>query len=87
MFFKKFATIHAQLASYKSKLMNEAEENGTPFTRPLMLHFPDSLDARREHSEFMLGPCLLMAPVFSDTDSSREVFLPGPAKWTHAWSG
>ena len=28
-----------------------------------------------------------MAPVFSETDTKRSVYLPGPATWTHAWSG
>lgn len=87
LFFKKFAVIHARLAAYKYRLMHEAEHFGTPFTRPLLLHFPENKRARREHSEFMLGKCLLMAPIFSASEDSREVFLPGPATWTHAWSG
>jgi alpha-glucosidase len=87
LFFKKFATIHAKLADYKFKLMKDAQENGTPFTRPLMLHFPSNDTARKIHSEFMLGPCILVAPVFSRTDKTRTVFLPGPATWTHAWTG
>ena len=28
-----------------------------------------------------------MAPVFSETETQRNVYLPGPAEWTHAWSG
>ena len=35
----------------------------------------------------MLGYNLLMAPVFSGTDVSRNVYLPGPATWTHMFSG
>lgn len=28
-----------------------------------------------------------MAPIFSETDVSRSVYLPGPARWTHGWTG
>ena len=86
-FFKKFADIHRKLADYKIKLMNEAEQDGTPFTRPLMLHFPNDPVARKEFSEFMLGECILMAPTFSETDTTRNVYLPGPATWTNVWTG
>jgi len=33
----------------------------------------------------MLGDCLLVAPVFSETAESRDVYLPGPAAWRYLW--
>lgn len=66
-FMKKFVKIHAALSDYKISLMKEAYESGTPFTRPLLLHFPDDERARQNSSEFMLGKCLLVAPIFSET--------------------
>lgn len=35
----------------------------------------------------MLGENVLMAPVFADGQTSRDVVLPGPAEWTHMWTG
>jgi len=86
-FFKKFVDIHVTLADYKMDLMNEAHEKGTPFTRPLMLHYPHDPIARKQNSEFLLGENILVAPMFKEGADKRDVYLPGPAKWTHMWSG
>ena len=79
--------IHVKLADYKMDLMNESYEKGTPFTRALMLHFPNDKTAREQNSEFLLGENILCAPIFKKKATSRKVYLPGPAKWTHLWSG
>lgn len=76
-----------KLADYKMDLMRDAEENGTPFTRPLMLHFPNDHRARHESSQFMLGENILVAPVFNTGKDTRSVYLPGPAEWKHLWTG
>lgn len=41
-----------------------------------MLNYPDNHRARTEHSEFMLGEDLLMAPVFNGEATKRNVYLP-----------
>jgi len=87
LFFKKFVEIHVKLADYKLNLMKEAEEKGSPFTRSLMMHFPDDPHARRSDSEFMLGENILVAPIFLKDAVERDVYLPGPAEWTHLWDG
>ena len=86
LFFKKFVDIHVKLADYKMSLMEEASRLGSPFTRPLMIHFPHDAVARKENSEFMLGENILVAPVFEEGATTRDVYLPGPAEWTHLWS-
>ena len=50
LFFKKFTEIHVKMADYKMQLMQEANQKGTPFTRPMLLHFPHDKRARLEHS-------------------------------------
>ena len=85
--FKNFTEIHVALGDYKAMLVEEATTKGTPFTRPCLLHFPDSPGARAEHSEFMLGPNILMAPMMNKFFSHRHVYLPGPANWTYLWTG
>lgn len=78
------------LADYKQSLMREAAEYGTPVTRPLLLHFSHDERARADYSELMLGENILMAPVFGSAvarEDKRDVYLPGPATWTHLWLG
>ena len=87
LFFKKFVDLHVKMADYKMLLMQEANQKGTPFTRPMLLHFPHDARARVEHSQFMLGENLLMAPVFVDGAASRDVYLAGPATWKYLWTG
>lgn len=35
----------------------------------------------------MLGENILCAPIFKEGATSRDIYLPGPAKWTHLWEG
>ena len=64
LFLKKFVDLHVKMADYKMQLMQEANQKGTPFTRAMLLHFPHDARARIEHSQFMLGENILMAPIF-----------------------
>jgi alpha-D-xyloside xylohydrolase len=66
--------------------MIEAETQGTPVVRPLLLHFGHDPVARQMTTEFMLGENILVAPVLDDSDK-RDVYLPGPAEWTYLWHG
>lgn len=87
LFMKKFVDLHVKMADYKMKLMEEARDLGTPFTRSMMLHFHEDSRARIDDSQFMLGENILMAPVFQHNADSRNVYLPGPATWKHLWTG
>jgi alpha-glucosidase (family GH31 glycosyl hydrolase) len=67
-------------------LMVEANEKGSPVTRPLLLHWPESDTARSIDSQFMLGENILMAPAFGANITEREVFLPGSEVWLNLWT-
>ena len=84
---KKFTDLHVRMADYKLALMEEASSEGSPVVRSMLLHFPSDPRARVEHSQFMLGPSILMAPVLEAGKDSRDVYLAGPATWKHLWSG
>lgn len=87
LFFKKFVDLHVKMADYKMKIMEEARDKGTPFTRSMMLHFHEDSRARADNSQFMLGENILMAPIFQHNADTRNVYLPGPATWKHLWTG
>ena len=40
--------------------MKESQKKGSPFTRALMLHYPNDSKARSTNNEFMLGENILM---------------------------
>ena len=83
---KKFVDIHVALRTYKQFLIEEATKNGTPVVRPLMLHFPADIEARKIYSQFMLGENILVTPVFGEMEHV-DVYLPGKTEWTHLWTG
>lgn len=81
-FFSKFIKIHVGLKDYKMKLMKEAQEDGVPPLRSLLLEFHEDDDARKIKDQFMLGTDLMMAPIFKAGATSRKVYMP-KGKWTH----
>jgi hypothetical protein len=83
---KKFTEIHIGLSEYKMSLMQEANSQGTPVTRPLLLHWPESDTARAVDSQFMLGENIMMAPAFLADIEEIEMFLPGPENWLNLWT-
>lgn len=55
---------------------------GVPFMRPLFVQYPEDpacYDDTWESTEFFLGPDLLVAPVLSETENTRKVYLPAGA--------
>ena len=81
-FFSTFVKIHVSLKSYKMKLMDEAESEGVPPLRSLLLEYPEDKTAVKIKDQFMLGTDLLMAPIFKKDSTERHVYLP-QGKWTH----
>jgi hypothetical protein len=80
--FGRFAHVFANLAPYKKDLMAEAYATGVPLCRPMMLHYPDDSRARATSDQLMLGPELIMAPIFKHDASTRDVYLPrGSGVW------
>lgn len=63
----------------------EAHTTGVPLMRPMLLDFPDDPTARALDRQYMLGPDLLVAPVFS-ADGDVEFYVP-EGTWTHLLTG
>lgn len=64
---------------------NQARVKGHPLQRAMFLEFPDDRTTHHLDRQYMLGPSLLVAPVFVPTEEESEYYLPA-GRWTHFWS-
>jgi alpha-D-xyloside xylohydrolase len=80
---REFARLRYRLLPYLWGLAHEALA-GVPVARPLFLEFPDDPLAPQVDLEYMLGPYLLVAPVFDD-GGRRQVYLPS-GQWFDFWT-
>jgi len=76
-----FTRQKCQLMPYLYRAAIEASEKGTPVMRSMLLSFPDELSCRYLDRQYMLGPSLLVAPVFS-AEGHVEYYLPS-GRWTN----
>ena len=82
---RRFARLKASLTPYLVRIGREARETGLPLMRPMTLAFPDDPATAYLDRQYMLGPDLLVAPVFS-ADGDVEFFLPA-GQWTSLLTG
>ena len=82
---REFGALRERLRPYLVALAKEAEEKGLPLARPMCLEFPEDPTCRALDLQYMLGPGLLVAPVFRE-DDTVEYYLPA-GKWTDWWTG
>ena len=84
---KQYLNIREKMKPYISVVMKEAHTDGAPVMRPLFYEFPEDKRAWMIENAFMFGSSLLVAPILYAGKTSREVYLPGGAKWRDVWSG
>ena len=82
---RKYSELRYQLMPYTYTLAREARDRGLPLMRAMWLHYPDDVRARGLGNQFMWGPDLLVAPVFTKGASSRDVYLP-KGEWYDWWT-
>ena len=63
---KDCVTRKLSLMPYLLKCALESKERGTPVMRAMLLEFPEDHNVWNVDTQFMLGPNLLVAPVFSE---------------------
>ncbi len=81
--YRLLTQLRAQLKPYLISLGREAARTGLPLMRPMALEFPDDPRFVAEDSQYMLGPDVLVAPVFEDGASGRRVKFPA-GRWRSA---
>ncbi len=78
--------IYTMLSPYTKGLVQENAAKGTPVQRPLFLHHEDDERSYTEQFEYLLGRDVLVAPVYTEGATEREVYLPSD-EWIHLWTG
>ncbi|MEU7280624.1 alpha-xylosidase [Streptomyces sp. NPDC045431] len=82
---RRFTELKHRLMPYLYGAAVEAHRTGVPLMRPMLLEFPDDPGCRTLDRQYMLGPDLLVAPVFT-TEGDVEFYLP-EGVWTHLLTG
>ena len=82
---RAFTKLKCRLMPYLFAAAAEATRSGAPMMRAMMLEFPDDPACETLDRQYMLGPSLLVAPVFSE-DGQASFYLP-EGRWTHLLSG
>ncbi|GAA3011861.1 alpha-xylosidase [Microbacterium aurantiacum] len=82
---RRFTRLKMRLMPYLFGLGEEAAASGVPLMRPMVLEFPDDPAAAYLDRQYMLGPDLLVAPVFR-ADGRVSFYLPA-GEWTHLLTG
>ncbi|GAA1055223.1 alpha-xylosidase [Agromyces luteolus] len=78
---RTFAKLKASLRPYLVAAGEEAHRMGTPIMRPMQLAFPGDPAVAYLDRQYLLGPDLLVAPVFS-ASGDVEYYLPA-GTWTN----
>ena len=82
---REFARLRYRLLPYLYALAHEAHETGLPVARPLWLEYPHDPHSPYVDRQYLLGPYLLVAPVFNE-EGRCNVYLP-PGRWYDWWDG
>lgn len=82
---RQYSELRYQLMPYTYTLTWQARETGMPLMRAMWLHYPDDENIRGLGSQYLWGPSLLVAPVFTKGATSRVVYLP-KGQWYDWWT-
>jgi alpha-D-xyloside xylohydrolase len=82
---RHFTQLKHRLLPYLLSIAQSAHDRGWPAMRAMFLEFPDDRVCRYLDTQYMLGPSLLVAPIFR-TDDIAEYYLPA-GKWTPLLAG
>ncbi|MBN2444114.1 MAG: alpha-xylosidase [Spirochaetales bacterium] len=82
---RHFSELKSRLIPYLYGLCYEASVTGLPLMRPMLMEFPDDPGVDYLDRQYMLGPSLLVAPVFT-TGGEVTFYLP-KGTWTNFLTG
>jgi len=82
--------LRLHLLPYLYTLMWQAAQQHRPVLRPTFFHFADDPACWLDNDEMLVGPDLLVAPVFEPGQRKRHVYLPSGTHargWYDFWTG
>ena len=82
---RKFTNLKIELMPYIKKVAAEVPSFGTPIMRPMFMEFPSDRTSWYLDQQYMFGPDLLVAPVFSES-GEVEFYLP-KGIWSNYFTG
>ncbi|MER5555826.1 alpha-xylosidase [Streptomyces sp. NPDC002793] len=82
---RQFTLLKHRLMPYLYGVAAEAHRTGIPMMRPMLAEFPGDPASRTLDRQYMLGPDLLVAPVFTE-DGAVEYYVP-EGTWTSLLTG
>ncbi len=82
---RRWAALHTQLNPYLAAAHAEYRDTGMPIMRHHLLSHPRDTQARAHGDQYLFGPDLLAAPVYTEGATTRDVHLPAGDRWIHAW--
>ena len=82
---RKFVALKQKLMPYILRTAKDANQNGTPMMRAMLLEFPQDRTCWFLDQQYMFGADLLVAPVFN-AHGTVEFYLPA-GDWTNYWTG
>jgi alpha-D-xyloside xylohydrolase len=83
----KFDRLRYRLLPYVYSLAGAVTHEDATFMRPLVMDFPDDVQARTVTDQYLFGPALLVSPVTTYKARARDVYLPAGADWYDFWTG
>jgi alpha-D-xyloside xylohydrolase len=82
----RYDRLRYQLIPYIYSLARRTYDSGAPFMRALWMDFPSDPKVAGIGDEYMLGPDFLVAPVTSQGQTRKQVYLPAGADWYDFWT-
>jgi alpha-glucosidase (family GH31 glycosyl hydrolase) len=84
--FRAYARLHTAIEPYLYRYAILAHEHGLPIVRPLFLNYPTEVQTFALDDEYLLGDDLLVAPVLTQGQVVRRLYLPA-GWWSEYWTG
>jgi alpha-glucosidase (family GH31 glycosyl hydrolase) len=81
---RRYAKLHTQLYPYVQAAVDEYYATGMPVMRHHALSYPDDAEAMARDDQYLFGPDLLVAPVYVEGATTRELYLPA-GRWIEFW--
>lgn len=82
----RLVDVYTMLKPYLKALVHENGAEGIPVQRPLFLHNEDDPRCYEIQYQYLLGPDMLVAPVYLEDQTEWPVYLP-EGEWVHLWTG